>query len=184
MRGSPLREPGDNDCEFENRLNWVFLCQLLFAQETPNGIGGLSALEGGQAAENFGRMVAAHGGPADLMDRPAEYLARAPVVQPLIPRGPGRVQAMDVRAIGMTIVRLGGGRRHADEAIDAAVGLSAVAGLGQEVGDGAPLAMVHARDEASAEEAAEALRTAITVSDQVAEAGGVVLEVIPPEDSP
>ncbi len=143
-----------------------------------------TTLERGKAAETFARMVAAHGGPPDLMDRPAEHLARAPVVQPVIPHGPGRVQAMDVRAIGITVVCLGGGRRHADEAIDAAVGLSAVAGLGDEVGDGAPLAFVHARDEASAKEAAEALRTAITISDQAAQATDVVLEVIPAEESP
>ena len=142
-----------------------------------------SALERGQAAETFGRMVAAHGGPADLMDRPVEHLARAPVIQPVMPHGPGRVQAMDVRAIGMTVVRLGGGRRHTDEAINAAVGLSAVAGLGDEVGDGAPLALVHARDEAAAEEAAEALRTAITISDEVTEATGVIREVISAEDA-
>lgn len=138
-----------------------------------------SALESGQAAETFARMVAAQGGPADLLEKPEAYLEAAPVTLAALPESPGRVTAMDLRAVGMAVVRLGGGRLRTDAKIDAAVGLSAVAGIGDEVGDGAPLAIIHARGEASAEEAAEALRGAITVSGQAAAAPEVIREVIP-----
>jgi thymidine phosphorylase len=42
-----------------------------------------AALDSGAAAERFARMVAALGGPADLMERPNTYLAAAPVVVPV-----------------------------------------------------------------------------------------------------
>jgi thymidine phosphorylase len=72
---------------------------------------------------------------------------------------------MDVRALGEAIVGLGGGRRVASDSLDHAVGLSVPVDLGQRVEAGDTLASVHARDEASADAAAEAVRKAITVGD-------------------
>ena len=49
--------------------------------------------------------------------------------------------------IGLAVVALGGGRTRAADAIDHAVGLTELAGIGDEVGPDRPLALVHARDE-------------------------------------
>jgi thymidine phosphorylase len=71
-----------------------------------------------------------------------------------------------VREVGVSVLELGGGRRREDDGIDHAVGLVDVAGLGEEVGPGGrPLAVVHARDAASAERAAQRLRAAFTVGE-------------------
>jgi thymidine phosphorylase len=61
------------------------------------------------------------------------------------------------------VIALGGGRVRADQAIDHAVGLSEVAGIGERVGPGRPLALVHARNRAAAETAAERLRQAVVI---------------------
>ena len=45
-----------------------------------------AALSSGRAAEIFGRMVAALGGPADLLERPGSYLTAAPVRKSRAPR--------------------------------------------------------------------------------------------------
>ena len=58
-------------------------------------------------------------------------------------------------------MELGGGRLREDQPVDHAVGLTEVAGLGEPAD---VLAVVHARDEAAAERAAERLRAAFTVS--------------------
>jgi thymidine phosphorylase len=63
------------------------------------------------------------------------------------------------------VVALGGGRTRPDDTVDPAVGLTELAGIGQEVGEGTPLALVHARDEASAERAAATIRRAYSVAD-------------------
>src|SRR6478672_3806016 len=42
-----------------------------------------AALDSGEAAERFARMVTALGGPADLMDKPDAHLAKAPIVVPV-----------------------------------------------------------------------------------------------------
>jgi thymidine phosphorylase len=119
------------------------------------------ALESGAAAERFARMVAALGGPADLLDRPAHYLPAAPVTLEVRPEQPGVVAAVDVRAVGLAILRLGGGRTRPDQGVDHAVGLTRIAGLGDAVEpDGAPLALIHARSEPDAAAAVLDIRRA------------------------
>jgi thymidine phosphorylase len=101
-------------------------------------------------------MVRALGGPGDLLERPDDHLPAAPVVQP-VAGGAGTVSAIDVRAVGLAVVELGGGRLREDQPVDHAVGLSDVAGLGEPADT---LAVIHARDEAAAERAAARLREA------------------------
>ena len=79
-------------------------------------------------------MVAALGGPADLLEAPDRHLAAAPVVRAAAPERPGVVTAMDCRAVGLVVTGLGGNRRHEDDVIDPAVGLTEIAPAGAEVG--------------------------------------------------
>ena len=65
--------------------------------------------------------------------------------------------SIDTREVGLAVVELGGGRARASDAIDPAVGLTRLAGIGAEVSADAPLALVHARDEPSAAAAARRL---------------------------
>lgn len=122
------------------------------------------ALTSGAAAERFSRMVAAMGGPSDLVERAERHLAAAPVMRPVLPERSGYVAAVDARAYGLAVMGLGGGRRRPEDSIDPAVGLSDIKGVGEEVGPGRPLAIVHARTEADAEQVLAELRTATTIT--------------------
>jgi thymidine phosphorylase len=110
-------------------------------------------------------MVAALGGPTDLLARARDLLPAAPVVVAAAPPRRGFVQTIDAREIGLAVVELGGGRAHASDSIDPAVGLTRLAGIGAEVSAEAPLALVHARDEASAAAAIRRLGDAYRVGD-------------------
>ncbi|GBD50723.1 thymidine phosphorylase [Methylopila sp. Yamaguchi] len=140
---------------------------LLLAGLTGDAAAGRAALErafaSGAAAERFARMVAALGGPIDLMERPDAHLAGAPVVVEVAPETPGRVVRIEVRALGLAVVGLGGGRTRPDQTIDPAVGLDRLAPVGAEVGPERPLARVHARDAAAADRAAAAVRRAYEI---------------------
>lgn len=120
-------------------------------------------LDDGSAAAVFARMVAALGGPSDVF-RPG-VLPAAPVVQPVFAARPGFVSGMDARAIGLAVVRLGGGRTRGDQAIDPRVGFSRFAGIGSAVDSEQPICMVHAADAASAAQAAAAIRDAVRIRD-------------------
>ena len=138
----------------------------------------VEALESGAAAERFGAMVAALGGPAGLVDDPGRFLVSAPVVQAVEPGSAAAVRAIDVRALGIAIVSLGGGRAREDDVVDHSVGLTEVAALGEWVGPGErPLALVHARDEDSAERAAAAIHSAFVLGDAPPEVPDPVIEV-------
>jgi thymidine phosphorylase len=136
------------------------------------------ALDDGSAAGRFAAMVAELGGPADLVERPDEHLPSAPVTVPAEPAEAGTVSEVDVRAVGLAVVGLGGGRMRESDEIDHAVGLTEVAAIGEQVGPGArPLAQVHARTQEDAARAASALREAYTLGD-APEAGPIVLEAL------
>jgi thymidine phosphorylase len=120
----------------------------------------VASLDDGRAAEVFGRMVAALGGPVDFVEKAPTYLAEAPIVRPVFAASDGIVTAIDTRSIGVAVVELGGGRVRASDAIDHSVGFTDLAGLGAKVDGGSPLAVVHAADEAAAERAAERIRAA------------------------
>lgn len=164
-------------------------CTLVLAAEmlALAGIGGdqsdgrkmaQDALESGRAAEFFAKMVSAHGGPEDLMENPGKYLDAAPVARPVFAKEKGFLQAMDTRAVGVAVVELGGGRKRADQDIDLAVGLSAVAQIGDELGGETPLAIIHARDEAAFGRAAESIVAAITIGDKPPILAPVVNDII------
>lgn len=129
------------------------------------GAEGLEALlDSGAAAEAFGRMIAAQGGPADLLDRPDAYLAASPVILP-VPAPPGAVSAIDVTALGHAVVALGGGRVRSGEKIDHRVGLTGLAKLGEVVGRDRPISTVHAADETAAEIAISAVQAAYRIGE-------------------
>jgi thymidine phosphorylase len=134
------------------------------------------ALASGEAADRFRRMVAALGGPTDVLERPDAYLPLPEVTLPVLPDRPGFVAAEDTRAIGLAIVGMGGGRTRADQAIDHGVGFTRFAPIGAEVGRDRPICLVHGRTVAQAEAAAAEVRAAVTIADGPPLAAPVVLE--------
>lgn len=138
------------------------------------------AYASGRAADIFGRMVTALGGPADFMEAPESHLKTAPVVRAVAAGRSGVVGTIDTRAIGVAVVELGGGRVRETDAIDHTVGFTRLAGLGDRVGGDTPLALVHARNETHAERAEAALRKAYGIGDKAAEPSAAVHERIAP----
>ncbi len=123
----------------------------------------IAALETGRAAEFFGRMVTALGGPADFVERSGFYLPKAPVVREVRAPESGFVSGVASREVGIAVVALGGGRTKPEDAIDHAVGLTALLPVGASVAMGDPLAVVHARSAAAADEAVAAVRAAYAI---------------------
>jgi len=123
-----------------------------------------AAVTSGKAAEVFGRMVAALGGPRDFLERPDQYLAASPMKVSVPPPEDGYLAAVDARALGNAIIELGGGRRRADDKLDLSVGFTDIAAIGTAVDRGHPLAVVHAASEADAQRATRNMRSACTMT--------------------
>jgi thymidine phosphorylase len=136
------------------------------------------ALASGAAAERFGRMVAAKGGPKDFVERWRDRLPAAPVVREVKAARDGYLSAIDGETVGLAVVRLGGGRLRAGDRIDPSVGLSDVAMLGDRVAVGEPLAIVHAATEDDAEAAIAALGAGFEIGDDYADPPPLLHQVI------
>jgi thymidine phosphorylase len=137
------------------------------------------SVAGGAAAEHFARMVAALGGPCDVLSPRFKGLARAPVVVDLLAARSGVVAAMDTRELGLVVIDLGGGRLRADDPVDHRVGLSDIRPIGARVAAGEPLLRVHAASREAAHRASARALGAIKVGARSLRNAPLLIERIP-----
>jgi thymidine phosphorylase len=143
----------------------IELLQLGGLASNPDEAGEMaqSSLDSGRAAEQFAIMVAAQGGPSGLLQNPDAFLPAAPVIRPVFADSSGFISGIDTKAVGSTVVYLGGGRRRAEDTIDPSVGISQIACVGQQVDSGIPLAFIHATSESGWEQAAALLKSSFQI---------------------
>jgi thymidine phosphorylase len=122
-----------------------------------------AALDRGAAAERFAQMVAALGGPRDVLHR--SLLPLAPVRLPVPALRAGVLAQVDARALGLAVVALGGGRSRPGEAIDPRVGFNGLRALGTAVQAGEVLGWVHAASVDAGVQAVRAAQHAMRVLD-------------------
>jgi len=137
------------------------------------------SLTSGEAAEIFGEMVAALGGPTGFMDAPEQHMRAAPFVKPVFADHEGHVASIATRELGLAVIELGGGRRRADDVIDHSVGLDQLLGKSFAADNNTPLAMIHAKDEADYEKAAAIVKAAYVIGDAPQEYSPILERVAP-----
>ncbi|MEN8893578.1 thymidine phosphorylase [Planktotalea arctica] len=137
-----------------------------------------NAITSGAAAERFGKMIAAMGGPLGFVDTPERYLPEAPVIREVTAQSAGYISAIDGEALGLVVVALGGGRQVESDLVDPAVGLSEVVRIGMRIAKGQPLARIHAAREGQADRAAAAIRESITIAPEAPRTTPLVHAVI------
>lgn len=120
-------------------------------------------LEDGTAWAKFVAMVEAQSGDATALERILE-VHRAPIVRDLSAEKSGVIARMDAGSIGRAAVALGAGRSKASDAIDPAVGFSAMRKVGESIEEGAPFLRIHARDESTLATALRLLEGACVVA--------------------
>ncbi len=151
--------------ELTAQLGGVVLANAGLAKDAEAGAKMIvGTIADGRAAECFGRMVAAQGGPVQFVDNWQRFLPEAPVIREVLAPCDGYVAAMDGQELGLAVVELGGGRQVESDVVDPAVGISDVLPLGTKVQKGQPLARVHAAREAAADAACASVLSAVTLA--------------------
>jgi thymidine phosphorylase len=140
-----------------------------------------TAFSSGAAADIFARMVAALGGPKDLLERPDHHLPQALIIKPALAEHEGYVTAISTRDLGVAIIGLGGGRKRAEDQINPAVGLNALIPIGTYCNKGDPLGLIHAQNENDFDLAQEALKNAYKISTMKPALSPLILERITPD---
>ena len=128
-----------------------------------------NSIESGLAAETFGRMVSAMGGPSNFTERYKDLLPEAATIVEVHSQSVGFVSQIDVKKLGLAVVALGGGRKRQDDKLDLSVGLDQLVPLGQKVSMGSVLARVHGRDEGSVLKVSKDVARAYTISEAAPE---------------
>lgn len=136
------------------------------------------AVTSGRAAEKFGQMIAALGGPADFIDSYESHLPVAPVIEPVYATSAGVLDKVDAHTIGNAIIELGGGRRELGQTLDLSVGFTDIAHIGDRVDDSTPLAMIHAKNTEQARVAGEMLRNACEVTEALGAERVVIYDIL------
>ncbi len=132
-----------------------------------------AAVADGSALELYERWIRAQGG-----DPEPAALPVAPVVREVTAPRAGTVTSLGAIRIGLAALHLGAGRRSKEDEIDHAVGVVCRAKRGASVGEGDVLAVVHARDEASADEAARDVLAAYELGDATSRERSILLDVV------
>jgi len=123
------------------------------------------ALSSGSAAEVFGKMISALGGPTDFLENPWRSMNKAEHIIEVLAPCHGYISAMQTRDIGFSVVGLGGGRISNDQKIDHSVGFDRVLPIGTRVNRADVVARVHANSLESAELACKQYIDAISFAD-------------------
>jgi pyrimidine-nucleoside phosphorylase len=131
------------------------------------------AVEEGSAAATYEDWIRAQGGDPD-----EGALPRAAVVREIEAPRAGFVRRLGATRIGLAALHLGAGRAAKEDEIDHAVGVVCVKKRGEEVAAGDVLAEVHARDEMTADEAAQEVLEAYELGAERPRERKIVLDVI------
>ena len=133
-----------------------------------------AALNDGSAAAVFRAMVEAEGGDPRVIDEPDAVLPSAPVELPITAPAEGFLGATDAAALGEAARALGAGRARPSDPIDPSVGIVLTPKVGDRIEPGQAIGVVHARDEASARAAIDAVVDALTIVDGPVDPPGLI----------
>ena len=123
------------------------------------------AIDSGAALKKLADMVTAQGGDAAAV-YDTSLLPAAPVQRHVKAPCDGYIAAMEAKNIGLVSMHLGGGRATKEDVIDLSVGVVLAAKVGDHLRAGDELAVIHAADEAAAEEAEKELLACYTFSEE------------------
>jgi thymidine phosphorylase len=90
----------------------------------------------------------------------------------------GYVTEVDAMGVALAALQLGAGRAKAEDAVDHAVGIGALAKIGERVEAGAALAVIYANSETALAAAQEMLAKALLVGDAAPGARHLIDEIV------
>jgi pyrimidine-nucleoside phosphorylase len=132
-----------------------------------------AAVADGSAEAVWRRWIEAQGGTSDESALPV-----APVLREVTAPTAGYVRELGAIRVGNAALHLGAGRRTKEDEVDHAVGVVCLAKRGARVDEGEVLAVVHARTETQADEAARDVLAAYELADSEPVERPVLLEVV------
>lgn len=132
------------------------------------------ALETGRGLAKLGDMIRQQGGDAAVIED-LSLLPHAKHVMPVVSEKEGYISSMDTQMIGHSSLLTGAGRSRKEDDVDPAAGLIMKKRVGNAVKKGDVLAEIHLNNKDMFEEAANAFRSALTITEDKPEARPLIL---------
>jgi len=129
-------------------------------------------LDDGSAYEVYRSMIAAQGGDPDAV------LAPAALRDVVTAEASGYVTAVDALRVGVAGWRLGAGRARKEDPVSAGAGVLCLVREGDQIGAGEPLFELYADDDEHLVRGRDAIRDAVTISDDQPSLAPILLEKI------
>jgi pyrimidine-nucleoside phosphorylase len=130
----------------------------------------------GAALAKFREIVVAQGGDGRVCEESRAVLPQAKNSGEVRATLAGVVADVDAMAVGLAALKLGAGRMKAEDTIDAAVGFSRLAKVGEQVAVGDVLGVVHASDEVALGAGQRELAAAICIGTDPVERRSLIVE--------
>ncbi len=134
-------------------------------------------IQNGEGLRKLGEMFQAQGGDPRVVED-TSLLPQAPILEAIPSPSSGFVTGIHAQQIGFAGTALGAGRKRKGDPIDPAVGIVMEHRVGDAVEAGQPLAIVHARDRQTFEEARELLLGAIAIGPDQPEPRKLIEEIV------
>ena len=141
------------------------------------------ALRSGAGVRTFRAMIEAQGGDTRVFDDRG-LLPRAPIQEAVKAEAAGYVAKLDALTIAHAATALGAGRERKGDPIDLSVGVVLNVKIGDEVGRGQPIAVLHANDQVRLAQAESIVRSAIVLSRERVAAPPLILERLTGSSAP
>ena len=131
-------------------------------------------INNGKAAEKFEHMIAALGGPKDILTSFNNKALKASYKEDIFCSTKGIVKSINTRRLGMLLIELGGGRKQITDKINFSVGLEKVVDVGSQVDLSTPLLSLHAQTK----ESVDSIKKQIVECFDISTAAGLELKTI------
>ena len=166
-----LRGETDKQMSATLELSIELTAQMLLAAKISGSIEKAKAkiqevLDSGEALERFQQNVEIQGGNAKVCETPEILLENDLTKYEITSTQDGYISEVDARAVGESIVSIGGGRAKVEDKVDFVVGYQCEKKIGDEVFHGETLGVLFCRDENQAESVKEKLQNAYKITDE------------------
>lgn len=132
-------------------------------------------LSDGRAWKAFCHLIGAQGGDLVWLEN-RKLWKKAKFQIPLESNMQGYIHGIDVEALGLAIVAMGGGRKKLSDTINHRVGLSGLKHYGEAVEKGEPLAIIHTDDEKTIPQVEAMLRSAYRLNKEPCDKKRLIIE--------
>ena len=123
-------------------------------------------ISSGYAAEKFEKMIAALGGPKNILSSYEKDLSNNSVCKDIYADQTGWIEKIHTRELGLILIEIGGGRKQVTDKINYSVGYDNVLSIGDKIDSTKPLLSLHTSNKDDYEKLEQKIKNCFVISEK------------------